>query len=484
MLALVVSASASVQSVSASALQARQGELVEGLIAARRAAATESADAAPSDVAAAERYAAYLPSNYSPERSWPVLIVMDPRGRAAAAAEIFRPAAERFGYLVLSSESTRSDLPAEIADPNEPALRALLETAETQYGAQPDRIYLAGFSGTSRFAWMAGEALPDRIAGVIGVGGALPGPWSEWSRVGFSYFGAAGRHDFNHREMRELDELLDGVLPHRFLFFPGVHQWLRPQDAEQALGWMELEAMRRELAPKRAALVETLLRERLEAAEIAEREARLFETFEILLAVLEDFEGLSDAAVLEPVRARASRLATDDRVTRANLEVASAVEVETNYRERVGAVVRRIAYEASPPTAAELARELDLTHLRKLADGDSIAADSARRQLEIAYVHMAIMTPPGLLAQKAPRRAALSLELATMVFPDRPLSWLRLAEARALASAKKAAIEALAKAVELGFTNADYLRTHEGLSALRTEKGFQKLVELAEAAGE
>ena len=56
-----------------------------------------------------ETYALYLPSNYTSERRRPVLLVFDPRSRGKAAADLFRAAAETYGWVVVSSNNTASD---------------------------------------------------------------------------------------------------------------------------------------------------------------------------------------------------------------------------------------------------------------------------------------------------------------------------------------------------------------------------------------
>src|SRR5262245_35966911 len=58
---------------------------------------------------ATQSYALYLPTAYAVEKKWPVLIVMDPRGRALLALELFRPRAEELGWIVASSYDTMSD---------------------------------------------------------------------------------------------------------------------------------------------------------------------------------------------------------------------------------------------------------------------------------------------------------------------------------------------------------------------------------------
>ena len=51
-------------------------------------------------MAPVQTYALYLPAGYTPEKRWPIVFVLDPRGRARTAADLFVPGAERFGYVV------------------------------------------------------------------------------------------------------------------------------------------------------------------------------------------------------------------------------------------------------------------------------------------------------------------------------------------------------------------------------------------------
>ena len=75
-------------------------------------------------------YALYLPSSYTTDRGWPVLFVMDPRGRARLGLDLFREAAERLGYILVSSYDTRSDVPR---DRNTEAIKALLPDIEKRF---------------------------------------------------------------------------------------------------------------------------------------------------------------------------------------------------------------------------------------------------------------------------------------------------------------------------------------------------------------
>ena len=47
-----------------------------------------------------QTYTLYLPPGFTNERRWPVLLVFDPRGRSVLAAELFRDAADDYGWII------------------------------------------------------------------------------------------------------------------------------------------------------------------------------------------------------------------------------------------------------------------------------------------------------------------------------------------------------------------------------------------------
>src|SRR5215831_18916853 len=90
-----------------------------------------------------QTYTLYLPSAYQTSRTWPLLFVFDPGGRAARAAEVFREAAERFGWILAVSENSRNG-------PWEPTLRAIHAMWPALlggYAGDERRVYAAGHSG-------------------------------------------------------------------------------------------------------------------------------------------------------------------------------------------------------------------------------------------------------------------------------------------------------------------------------------------------
>ncbi|HEY9420373.1 MAG TPA: hypothetical protein VIW92_03080, partial [Thermoanaerobaculia bacterium] len=55
-----------------------------------------------------QSYSLYLPSNYTPERPWPIVYAFDSRGidNGREMIELFRAGAERFGVIVASSNDS------------------------------------------------------------------------------------------------------------------------------------------------------------------------------------------------------------------------------------------------------------------------------------------------------------------------------------------------------------------------------------------
>ncbi len=429
-----------------------------------------------------QTYTLYLPSGYTPDRQWPVLFVMDPRGRSRMAAELFVEGAERFGYILVSSDNTASDTPPGEPDPNAPALNALLHDSFNRYSIHPQRVYLTGFSGTARFSWRVGFHLYDKdmIAGVIACGGGLPtGTFSQWKRVAFAYYGLAGTKDFNHRELRFLDTWLDETdVQHRIDFFDGPHSWASPELLTEALGWMEIQAMKRGLREVDRELVNRLFDSEMARAKAREDEGDLLGAFRLYRSVTEDYRTLRDVS---GPKARSERLARLEAFEKAREEMALAVNREVVYHRTVSKQVRRIEHEDPAPTIDSLLSALEIESLLRLAEGESTMAHSAQARLANAWAEMAFYLPRHLLSSDQPARAALAFEVASHI-QQPPRIYFNLARARALAGQTEAAFKALDQAMDVGFDNLEQLRTDPDLESLRQEPAYTRLVASLEAA--
>jgi len=426
-----------------------------------------------------QTYALYLPSAYDPARRWPVLILMDPRGRALVPVELFRAAAEKRGWILMSSYDTASDGPWE---PNQKAVSAMLPEAQTRHRGDSKRLYLSGFSGTARVGWEFGLQLQGRLAGLIGFGGGLPFASSRLHSAPFPFYGAAGLFDFNHEEMRSLDEQLEAMhAAHRFESFDGPHSWGPESLCARAVDWMEIQAMKSGLKPRDTALVEEIFSADSNRAASLESAGKLYEAFLAWRTLERDFADLKDVA--QP-KARRMTLEASKPVRKAQATVRSLAAGQTAYEVRLGDFLANFHTAAEPPGVARSLAYLQIALLKRRATSaaNPLDAQAAQRLLEMTFVHLAFYEPRQFLDQSNPARALAMLQVAAAIRPEDPGVLYAQARAHAVAGSKERAIESLRRAVAAGMDNVARIETDEALASLRAEPGYLEILERLRAA--
>ena len=415
-----------------------------------------------------QTYALYLPSTYDGVKKHPVLLVMDPSANGPAAAEIFRPAAEEYGWIILSSNGTVSGSGDET---NELAVRALIPELN-YYPVAPGRVYAAGFSGTAILAWQIGINT-GILHGVIGVGGRnireLPP-----AQFSFAHYGFAGDADFNNRDMREVDALLEQAgKVHRHEEFSGEHRWITPELAVDAVGWMELVAMKDGRRPKDEALIAKLHARDAAAAAALETAGKKLEAMRRYRAIAATFDSAE-------ARAAAARLEKDPAVIRDRKEEAKWDEFERNFHKHVLGNVRalfaRIREDDLGQTQARLSRELRVSELKRRATRPGYEGLTGRRLLNVIYGQTAFRLINDLFAQREYSLAAITAGVATEIHPERWASWYNHAAALARAGNAKASLASLEKAVGVGFRNGKQLAADEDFASLRGSEGYEALL--------
>jgi hypothetical protein len=56
----------------------------------------------------AQSYELYVPSNYTPDRRWPIIYAFDPSAQGSRPLQFMKEAAETYGYLVAGSNNSRN----------------------------------------------------------------------------------------------------------------------------------------------------------------------------------------------------------------------------------------------------------------------------------------------------------------------------------------------------------------------------------------
>jgi len=416
-----------------------------------------------------QTYTLYLPSTYTDDHAWPLVLVLDPRGRGTLAAEIFKDAAEAYGWIVASSDNTLSDGPWE---PNQRALEAMWPDVHERYAVDPKRIYAAGFSGTVAVAWALARAT-HQVAGIIASGGRLDAEVRDLP-LDLAFFNAAGTRDFNHLEAIDIDRAIErNGRPHRFEEFDGAHQWLPPALAAEAVGWLETLAMKDGHRPADPALVERLLASEVEAARGLEAERRPLDALQRYRTAATTFQGLADVTGVE---ARIAALDDDRAVNDARMAETRIERLERAEIARLSGALVELFAPGSRIMAGEAARALDLDGLADRAAKDTPEGGAARRLLELVFVQTAFYLPRDRSDARDFLGAATALTIATQIHPERARVWYDLAVAWARARRTREALDALEQAVARGFGDRATLASEEAFAPLRDTERFKALV--------
>src|SRR5262245_14259206 len=90
----------------------------------------------------AQHYSLYLPSNYTTDRTWPVILLFDAGGRGVRGVERYQAGAERYGYIVAGSNNSRNGP----WKPSLEAAKAMAADVTKRFPVDARRIHTAGMS--------------------------------------------------------------------------------------------------------------------------------------------------------------------------------------------------------------------------------------------------------------------------------------------------------------------------------------------------
>jgi predicted esterase len=420
-----------------------------------------------------QTYTLYLPAAYTTARLWPALLVFDPGGRSRVAAEVFREAAERHGWLLLSSNDTRNGAPPQ---QNLRALQAMWPEVHLRYATDPRRVYAAGFSAGGMLAYELGRRTPGEtgLAGVI-ASGARWDPHHFKQEIRFPCFGAAGDTDFNYAQMRDVHaRLREWGTAERLEIFEGAHQWLPATLAADAVAWLELLAMKGGLRPKDQGFVEERLRADLDRARALEASGALLLAQRAFEHAAASFDGLAPVA---DARREAARLAPLPATKTASRDERRWDGYEETWLRRLGNALDQLLRADPPLTAAAFRAAVGIDDLREHAQAKGYEGVVGRRLLETLATQTGFYVARDLLAKKDHQRALATLSVATEAAPARPFLWYNLACAQARTGMRRQALDSLERAFKEGFQDRARLASDDDLASLRQEARFKALTE-------
>jgi len=423
-----------------------------------------------------QSYALYLPSNYTPDRKWPVLYAFDPGARGRTPVERFKEAAEKYGWIVLGSNNSRNGPWNVVVN----AWNAMLTDAHQRFAIDDERSYATGFSGGARAALRIAVGCKC-LAGVIANGAGFPVDLAPSSQMPFVFFGAAGVDDFNYPELKNLQEpLTKAGIVHRVQTFEGRHEWPPVSVATAAVEWMELHAIKAGKRPRDDGFVNAIWQQLLNDARTLEESKKYYEAYELYLDLTQSFKGLRDVAEMET---KVNQLRDSREVKAAIREEQLQIRKQRELESRLSSLIAGSDVGASVNQSEEafdsgtLLQKI-LNDLRKQSkeSDDSSQRRVARRVLDGLFVGLVEQGIGLLQTEKNYSESIKPLKLATEVNPDRPGAFFYLAWAYAANRNKKKSLQSLNTAVEKGFSDTALITTNKAFDSLRNDPEYQQIM--------
>ncbi|MCI0603161.1 hypothetical protein L0156_09110 [bacterium] len=431
------------------------------------------ADPVPSAYDPKQTHALYVPSGYTPDKKWPILFCYEARSRGKIPVELFREAAERYGWIIFSSNHSRSD------DPNAPnleVLNAMWSDSHKWFSLDERRIYATGFSGGARLAWGMGYIYPKSTAGVIGVGAGFHEARPPSKETTFVWYGIAGNRDFNYLEMRKLEQQLAALqIPSRTEFFDGGHEWPPAEYCTRAVEWMELQAMKGGRRAKDPEWLRNQFENRLGEIRKLESSSSTFEAYEKYQHLKADFEGMLDLGdILEKI----ASLSNTEAIKKALSERQKRDEREQKHLDSFFQTLGGFRNSSEIPTTRKLKADLRVSQFQKEASKNGQNEDGilAQRLLEEIFVQTSFYLPEYFLGKKDFDRAIVSLSVASEIHSEYPWVWYSLAVAHMGDGDKKKTLQNLQIAIERGFKNKEWIDQEKTFDPIRNDPEFQKLL--------
>lgn len=424
-------------------------------------------------------FSLYLPSDYSPSRQWPVIFALDPAKRGYMPVTIFKNAAEKYGYIIAGSNDSHNGQISKML----PAIWGMIRDVMGRFNIDQKRIYVAGFSGGARMASYLAFNNPQ-ITGVIACGAGLTSNLRLSPELKFSFVTTVGDTDMNYLELNELHQALDHYhIPNHQIIFNGGHQWPDSLSALQAVQWLQLDAMRRNLIPTNPGFISTYKEEQFRLAKAEQDNGNLYRAHHILSGLQKDLTSFSfideqplNKKILSLEKNSGYKKQKDKAEKLERFEMQQTMEYEKALHKIMSVRYDQIQNLKSlrwwKDRVAEInrlkhSRDTDKHHLGvRLAMFLSANVAADHRMLEKYwkdYTRMVWLDDVGMI-----------------LHPQSPAFRYLLARSYILDHQYDNGLKTLEKAIELGYHNYKNLQTNTDFKSVRNRPKFQKLIKKAE----
>lgn len=419
-----------------------------------------------------QSYALCLPESYSPSVKWPVIFIFDPAGRGSVSIDGFKPAAGKYGYILIAPNSATLVSMDKIIAIEDHVFEDVLD----RFHADSARIYTAGFSGGSRVA-MAFAVLKEEISGVIGCGAGLPSvaAFQPNSTSTFSYYGLVGDKDMNYPEMFGLQDQLKHLgLKTRLEVFHEGHEWPSSNLLTGAVEWFVLQEMKNGKRAKVDSFYRNYFNRMIRTAEQLGSEKDLFEAARQYTYLLEDFP---DQPEIIKFKDELSAIERSKEYKQSVKDWEKIKMKELSYRDDYLNAFNHILITKSLPDSLLFWWQDEIASLKK---------DTANKRKEIRLMSIRLLNMITVTAiewgwmqlQSGNYKIASCLyRIWTVSEPLNRNSWFNLARSYAFLADTKRCLSALREAMKCGLETKQKIVQDDAFNSIKNEKAFKELLE-------
>lgn len=236
-------------------------------------------DSLPVNDSIAETFSLYLPTNFTTDRTWPVLFIFDPEGRGRNVAQLFRQPAEEQGYILAASNNMEKDSTLLF---NTKVATRMVNGILNFFPVDVNQVYAAGLSQGARVASVM-PAVYRNTTGVMAIGDT----WinTDFIKKGakFSFVGLAGYNDYRKFLVGETAAYLSKAgMPATTYFFDGGREWPAIDVISNAIGTFTLQAIAKGHRTADLSLVEEIYQRELQYAEQLRGSTQFYKAYQLL----------------------------------------------------------------------------------------------------------------------------------------------------------------------------------------------------------
>lgn len=432
-----------------------------------------------------ETYALYLPSNYSAAAPSPILVAFDPGGKALIPINLFKNAAEKYGYIVACPYNSKNG-------PSLPVINAMKATwidLCSRFSIDKNRVFAVGFSGGSRVSTFFSMVIGNPVQGIIGIGAGLSTSVTADFLKSICYYGIVGYADFNYSEMVQLEDVFKEMkIPHRFMYYDSPHRWPPEEMALRALEWMEIQSMKKGIRTKDNGLIQSIYEKELKLAQERENSGDIFYAAGDYNAISQNFEGLLPKEEITKISEKAQLLVKSKEYNKFKKDEIKRLDKEADYIQKFATAFEQLKNPEEMTSASMAISRMGIRQLEKEMNDRSNPYNAGLAERLIYSVGaQAFANGETYIEAKDFKHGESFMEIALLTCKRSvyyPFALYDMATIYSQQKKKDKALKTLREAVEKGITNLAYIEQDKLLDPVRNTDEFKEIIALIKAKKE